>query len=159
MKLTQQFKFPSEISSELFGWLLEFEKKRCLRTNSSVCLAKFDFSSTKPISLNGKLKIQNIWQRIVHTMKLNIRSSDCLCVTGYEIKVIFTNTTKNGALVAIQRIAKAFQETKVEFLPYEEVDRFLPFKAQLTVWDYNEKIIYNAIIKQNLGKLSWTRSA
>ncbi len=139
-------------SSNGFEWFLELEKQRNLRNGGFVCVVTIDFAKIlgkyqgqKPTS-----DLDKAWKDFLGGLTSNTRESDILFNVDRQIKLILTNTFKEGAYVACNRIFFVVKNLiqKTDLSNYDNPG----FEIGVDVWDYNSKMKYTTVLSDNEDK-------
>jgi len=128
-----------------FDWFLDFEKRRCVRNGGVVCVLQVDFS--KMVSSTRKVVLTNDFiEKCRHFIQSIMRESDIVFVFGLNIKIILTNTQKEGAQLVGGRIYEGLESLLEEKLALNELKSGL--EIELHIWDYKAKKKYKTVIHE-----------
>lgn len=132
-------------SPKSFDWFLDFEKRRSLRNGGVVCVLQVDF--TKMVGYTRKVFstnhfIKKCWKGVQAIM----RESDIGFVFGHNIKIILTNTGKEGAELVGERMYENLESLLEKELTSNDIKSAL--EIELFVWDYKTKRKYKAVINE-----------
>jgi hypothetical protein len=129
-----------------FKWFLELEKQRNLRNGGIVCAVTIDFTNISRLHQSERQSVilNEALKTLLNLIISNTRESDILFNLDRQIKLILTNTTKEGAYTACRRMHTQIQNCiqKENFLRSEN----LSFEIRVNVLDYNSKMKYKAVI-------------
>lgn len=94
-----------------FEWFLELEKQRSLRLEGSVCVLHIDCTRLSEICdrVDGEIQFGRLLREVVDTVKARTRRSDLFFPFDRQMKLILTNTSKQGACSASHRLNSTIQ--------------------------------------------------
>lgn len=103
---------------------------------------------------DSSFQAEEFWERTIKLILRNIRDTDVFFKLDGTVKIILTDTAKQGAYTVARRLFTVMQslEYQNEFSnPQHGIE------VRVLVWDYSAKMKYSAILHQKEGIEPWKR--
>lgn len=127
-----------------FEWFLELEKQRSLRLEGSVCVLHIDCTRLSEVCVeeDGTPPFGKLLREVEETIKTRTRRSDLFFPYEQRMKLILSNTSKQGAFAASQRIITTIHNS---LEPVVNARTAAPVDVQIDSWDFNGEKNYERL--------------
>ncbi|MFQ5709358.1 MAG: sugar transferase [bacterium] len=138
----------AQSSQSTFEWFLDLEHHRNLRTGGTVCVLSLDLAKFAKSGLRASLRNRCNWleEKLIGLIQSNIRNSDISFLIDRQVKLILTDSSKEGAYCTSKRLGAVIQEVIDKQLGKQGAPRV---EIQIETWGYHGKISHESVLYLN----------